>query len=226
VSLAGGQGQVKVLSIASGSVTTNFQLPQLSYNGDDTSPSSENGTTWLLRASPRRRWTSRRRSRSARAKWPTPWGTIPSARRSPWIRPAPCRSEARCHLTHPVIAGANQKYYDSCSPWSATSSGLSFTCDDSKLPDAAFPYIIDPTFSSGPTSYDGTYFVDDQEGCCTTDQYTDDDPWNARFDISSIPSNAVPLSVTFGSSSYAWFEGVNSQAAPSCNYNGKQLYHQ
>jgi hypothetical protein len=48
VSLTGSQGQAKDLSLNSGSVTMNFHLPQLSYNGDDTFTFQENGTTWLL----------------------------------------------------------------------------------------------------------------------------------------------------------------------------------
>jgi hypothetical protein len=112
------------------------------------------------------------------------------------------------------------KPYDACSPWSANSTGMSFTCDDTTLPDAAFPYVIDPTFNTGPSSYDSTYFSIYDEGCCSGNESTEGTNWNAHFNISSIPSNAVVQSVSLGPPSYAWYEGINSQAAPSCSYSG------
>jgi len=49
VSLTGKPGQDKDLSLVSGSVTMNLDVPQLNYNGDDTFSFKEGSTTWILR---------------------------------------------------------------------------------------------------------------------------------------------------------------------------------
>jgi hypothetical protein len=219
VSVAGSQGQVKVLSIKSGSVTTSFQLPQLSYNGNDTFTFQENGTTWLLRVSEAavdiEATVAKRTGKMAHTLGYNSFGAALSVDNNGALHIG-----GAVHVTHPLIVGANRKYYDVCSPWSTTSSGVSFICDDTKLPDAALPYVIDPTFNSGPTSYDSTYFVRADEGCCGTTEYTDNVTWNAYFNISSIPSNAFVQSASVGGASYQWFENYNSQATPACNYAG------
>ena len=46
-----GASQNKSMILSAGSVTFNFGLPSLSYNGNDTFTFQENGTSWLLRVS-------------------------------------------------------------------------------------------------------------------------------------------------------------------------------
>lgn len=46
-----GASQNKSMVLSAGSVTSSFELPSLSYNGNDTFQFQENGTAWLLRLS-------------------------------------------------------------------------------------------------------------------------------------------------------------------------------
>ena len=151
VSLTGGQGQAKDLSLNSGSVTMNFHLPQLSYNGDDTFTFQENGTTWLLRVAESsisiQATVATRKGSATHSLGYNSFGSALSvdAKGSLHICGA-------VHVSPPHIVGADKKAYGVCSGWSQAGAGVAFTCDDTKLPAAAFPYVIDPTFTTGPTS--------------------------------------------------------------------------
>jgi hypothetical protein len=218
VSLTGSQGQVKDLSLNSGSVTMNFHLPQLSYNGDDTFTFQENGTTWLLRVAESslniEATVANRKGSVSHSLGYNSFGAALSvdAKGSLHIGGA-------VHVSPAHIVGADKKTYGVCSGWSQTSASVSFTCDDTKLPAAAFPYVIDPTFT-GPSSYDPDYFSDELFGCCDSDEHWDENTWNARFDISSIPSNAVVTSVNVVTPSWSGGPGTESQGTPDCPYNG------
>ena len=57
-------------------------------------------------------------------------------------------------LSRAVMRGADKKIYP-CSAWAMAPAALSFACDDSQLPQKAFPYVIDPdTTTLGPYQVD------------------------------------------------------------------------
>ena len=48
------------------------------------------------------------------------------------------------------MKGADGKMYGICSPWSTSAGVVSFTCDDTGLPNVAFPYVIRPSTTTWP----------------------------------------------------------------------------
>src|SRR5581483_2822199 len=147
VSLAG-QGQTKDLSFSSGSVTVNFHLPQLIYNGNDTFNFQENGTTWLLRVAASsvsiEATIAKRTGPSVHTFNYNSFGSALTVDSKGTLHVG-----GAVHVTRPIVVGADKKIYGVCSAWSNNTGGLSFSCDDTALPATAFPYVIDPTFSTG-----------------------------------------------------------------------------
>jgi hypothetical protein len=133
-SLTGSAGQDKDLSVIAGSVTMNLHMPQLSYNGDDTFTFKEKGTTWLLRVAEAsvsiQTTVAKRTGKAQHTLGYNSFGAALTvdAKGDLYIGGA-------VHVTRPLIVGANQKLYG-CSAWSSDASGVSFTCDDTSLPDA------------------------------------------------------------------------------------------
>jgi hypothetical protein len=46
--------------------------------------------------------------------------------------------------------------------------------------------VIDPTFNTGPSSYDSTYFSIYDEGCCSGNESTEGTNWNAHLRIPAM----------------------------------------
>src|ERR1039458_1758022 len=150
-SLTGSQNQDKNLSVTSGAVTFNIRAPQLAYGGADTFRSEEGSTNWLMRvaeASVSLQATIAKRQGKSGARhtfaFTAPGVTLQTDSNGH------LHAGGQVHMTRPLIVGANKKIYYVCSPWSSGPATVSFTCDDTTLPDAAFPYVIDPTVTIGP----------------------------------------------------------------------------
>ena len=102
-------------------------------------------------------------------------------------------------LTHATMRGADHRVYP-CGAWAASGKTISFTCDDTQMPDAALPYVIDPVtsyFSPTSTSCGGS---DDGTTCnLVSDPNPNDnngyfgENFTANFTI-SLPSNANVVS--------------------------------
>ena len=154
-----GKGADKDLVITSGSVAYSLHLPALHHNGDDTFTFEEGGTRWLLRVAetgvsieaivPKRlgkgatKHTFHYQASGAQAKLAS--------------NPAEgidVGSEVR--VNRAIVVGADKKQYYVCSAWEMDSNSMSFSCDDSKLPETAFPYVIDPTWTATARWYLGT----------------------------------------------------------------------
>lgn len=54
-------------------------------------------------------------------------------------------------IARAVMVGADAKLYP-CGAWTISNETISFSCDDSRLPADAFPYIIDPTLAIQPAA--------------------------------------------------------------------------
>jgi RHS repeat-associated protein len=70
--------------------------------------------------------------------------------------------------SHPTIIGADYKAYP-CSAWSVANSVASFSCDDTALPAAAYPYTIDPTTATFGTASSTCSYVDNGTYCIFRD---------------------------------------------------------
>jgi hypothetical protein len=100
------------------------------------------------------------------------------------------------HLTRAVLIGADKEMYPVCTPWNFSGHLLWFTCDDTKLPDSAIPYVIDPTLSTGPSWKDGSSVTMSDQYAGGGYYFFDYGGWNAGFNIKSIPSNVAVTSVS------------------------------
>jgi hypothetical protein len=101
--------------------------------------------------------------------------------------------------SHSAIIGADHNIYP-CSAWSLANSVASFSCDDTALPAAAYPYVIDPTTvtytpanyscydPANPSADNGTY--------CTL-RFTPYQPYiNSASTYTATFSVALPSGVT------------------------------
>jgi len=120
-------------------------------------------------------------------------------------------------ITRPLVVGADQKLYNICSAWSTDTQNVSFTCDDSDLPASALPYVIDPSFQTGPyyTNLSGSY---PEEQCCSGQQYWVYPNFYADFNITVTPASAYQ-SVSFDTSQFS-FTWQATAGNPTCTYSG------
>ena len=148
--LTGKPNQDKNLSLTSGAVTFNLHVPQLVYGGADTFTFQEGATNWQLRVA--------EASVSLQTTVTTRQGKTGGVHTFGYTSPAAApqidtdghlHAGGQVHMTRAMVVGANKKIYYICTPWSSTATSLSFSCDDSNLPAAAFPYVIDPTITTG-----------------------------------------------------------------------------
>jgi hypothetical protein len=187
------------------------------YNYDDTFAFNEGATNWVLRVAGY--------GITMRANVPGRMGpqqhtfTFESASKSQVQNTAygDLALDDAIHFTRAVLIGADKKMYAACTPWISTGNSLTFTCDDTKLPDAAIPYTIDPVLSTGPNWTDGaSVTISDQYHNPNGDYYTDDyGAWNATFSISSIPSNATVSSVTVNDDGI-WVDAIATSGEAAC----------
>jgi len=209
--LVQGEGGDKELSISSGSTSISIHAPGLVYNNDDTFTFHEGASDWVMRITgygitmranvPKRsglqQHTFAFESAGAAQMLNTAYGDL--------------ALDDAIHLTRAVLVGADKKTYAACTPWTISGSTLSFTCDDTKLPDAAIPYTIDPVLSTGPNWTDGTSVTLSQQYANPWGAYymMDYGEWDAAFNISSIPSSTTVSSVSVNDSGM-WAQLVNA----------------
>jgi hypothetical protein len=155
VAFTGATGD-KDMVVSSGAVTFSFHFPSFSYNGDDTFTFQENGTAWLLRVS--------QNSVDIEATVATHVGKgTHSFTYNPGSATVTIDQNGSLNVgnaalvSRAVVRGADSKLYGICSPWSASGSVVSFTCDDTALPGAAFPYVIDPSTTTWP--FNSSFFT-------------------------------------------------------------------
>ena len=152
--LTGAANQDKSLNLTSGSVVFNPGLPQLSYNGDDTFNFQEGSTRWLLRvAEASVSIAATVATRQGKAAHTLGYRSVGAAAASATNGGGGIDVGSEVHATRPFIVGADTKLYYVCTPWSAGAGSLSFTCGDTTLPAAAFPYVIDPTWTTSSQNW-------------------------------------------------------------------------
>ena len=211
VSLSG-QGDDKDIIIQSGDVTLNVHAPQLTYNWDGTFTFKENGMNWLLQVSEAS--VSIQASIARRTGKVTHTLGYKVSGGSLSIGPkGTVEAGSDVHISHPQVLGADKQIYTVCSDWSADPNGISFTCDETKLPDAAFPYLIDPIFTAGAGVY-GPVGADITDWCCDDDEMWYDIDVTAQYYYLTVPSYATVTSVV-GGLAYD-FDGGNTD----CRYAG------
>jgi hypothetical protein len=139
----------KDMVVSSGAVTFSLHLPSFSYNGDDTFVFQENGTAWLLRVSQNsvdiEATVAAHIGKKAHSFTYDPGSATVTIDQNGSLNVGNAALVSRA-----VVRGADGKLYGICSPWSTSGSAAAFTCDDTALPSAAFPYVIDPSTTTWP----------------------------------------------------------------------------
>ena len=200
--LTGNKGQDKDLTFNSGSVSLSLHAPQLAYGGADTFTFQESGTTWQLRASEADvsiQTTVTKRRGKGTGTHTFGYSVSGSALQVDSI--GHLHAGGQIHLTRPLIVGADQRTYFVCSAWSFGPANLSFTCDDSGLPDSAFPYVIDPSFTVG-SDWAPTYF--EQTASSGSSSYFS---WMDTFEIAQgLPDDVLITNESVNTGSLSWSE--------------------
>jgi Divergent InlB B-repeat domain len=215
VTLMGNKGQDKDVSVSAGAVTFDLHAPQLAYGGADTFTFQEGSTNWRLRATEAtlaiEATVSKRQGKAG--------GLHTFGFTAPGVgvqidENGQLHAGGQVHISHPLIVGANKKLYFVCGPWASSATTLSFSCDDTTLPDAAFPYVIDPTVTSGPPYAGPTYLEQTGAGCCG--QTNISFAWWAYFDVTrNLPDNTYITNETLNTGSLSWSVQSDPGLAPA-----------
>src|SRR5579872_5604930 len=89
-------------------------------------------------------------------------------------------------------------------PHGTPGANLSFTCDDTALPDAAFPYVIDPTYTTSnsdwymgpsPIEQTGSSIGSQNSYFSWQAQYHYELPDNAQIDSENVDTSGLNISV-------------------------------
>ena len=217
--LNGGSNTDQSLALTYDSTVFKLQTPDLAYSGQDTFTFKENGTQWTLRVTEYKvsieTTVAARQGKSG--------GAHAFSFTAPTIAALSTDNNGHFHvgqdvtITHPLVVGADKKLYDICSPWSTDTQNVSFTCDDSGLPNTAFPYVIDPDFETGPyqSNLSGSY---PEEQCCSEQEYWTYPNFYADFNVSVNPASSFD-SVSFDTSQFS-FSWQATAGSPACTYSG------
>jgi len=216
-----GATQDKDMVVSAGAVTFSLHLPSFSYNGDDTFRFQENGTAWLLRVS--------QNSVDIEATVATHIGKkTHSFTYNPGSATVTIDQNGSLNVgnaalvSRAVVRGADSKLYGICSPWSTSGSVVSFTCDDTALPSAAFPYVIDPSTTTSP--FNSSFFSMPSSpveyvGSGSATYFS----WTATINLNTVvPSGSIITSSSINagglSGSTAWDSRWGDPPQGTCTY--------